>query len=422
MPRSASAPLTAEPPPATFPCGYGTWRSPDAIAARPQSWAPSAKVRSYRSSAPSSECAGPASRTSTVRAASSLNRAARTDPEDPAPTTMSSYAMDCCMFRLLRSVHRLRPDGLQLDLQPAGASHHDKVHPLVLLAVFEPEGLHGVEEGIQRQVHLEAGQLRAHAVVNAEPEGEMAVASPVDVELVGVIPDVFVAVGARKRHGDRPARGNGAVAELGTLGAAPEQELDGSDVAQRLFDHGADKTAIGAEALVQVGPLSQLEEEVPDEVSRRLDATRDHVHQLGDDLPVAEGSPVLTDVVAHPGDEVVGWIGSLSVLLQKRAEVLVELHRHEIARALCRVEVGHDLVRQPAEVSTVGFGDTHHVGDDHRGQRRGEVGHEVGPPRGEKRGDELPGCGIDETLRLADLARSEGRQDELPDDRVLRRI
>src|SRR5687768_4067876 len=73
---------------------YGLTLSPSAkVASRPSHCLPGSAAASAKDDAPLDGWSGPASGSSTVRSGSSLGRAARTAPAEPAPTTTTSFTL-----------------------------------------------------------------------------------------------------------------------------------------------------------------------------------------------------------------------------------------------------------------------------------------------------------------------------------------
>ena len=94
---------------------------------------------------------------------------------------------------------------------------------------------------------------------------------PVNPELVGLLEDLRVAVGAADGHDDGPARLNHAAADLDILGGDPGGQLDRAVVAEHLFNRRRYQGRILAEPVPVVRVAEQGDRAVPDQVHGGLE-------------------------------------------------------------------------------------------------------------------------------------------------------
>jgi hypothetical protein len=102
---------------------------------------------------------------------------------------------------------------------------------------------------------LHASQVRTHAAVDADAEGQVPVAGPVEDDLVGVLEGLGVAVGRREGQQHPVAGVDRAAADLGALGALGHDAGHGDRgvVAQELLDGEHHHVGILDEAAPVVG-------------------------------------------------------------------------------------------------------------------------------------------------------------------------
>ena len=129
------------------------------------------------------------------------------------------------------------------ERQGLEASQHD--------AVAEPRAV--VEQGDVRetlQQHLEDDpalktcKRRAHAVVDAPPEGQVGALGAADIEAVWVFERIRVAVGSADQDNDVVPFPHLGPVHLAVRKRAPERRLRRRIVAQQLFDRGRDQARI----------------------------------------------------------------------------------------------------------------------------------------------------------------------------------
>ena len=228
----------------------------------------------------------------------------------------------------------------------------------------------------RRRPQLHAGQVRAEAPVDAEPERGVAVPGPIDDELVGSIEHLGVAVGCRERQQHPVVGADRAAAELDVLGDHAGHGHRGVE-AQELLDGEGAHVGVLDQAPAVVGVLGQVPQAGADGRPGGVDAGDD---QQGDGAADVVGSrAVAVELgVEQVADEVVS--GVAAVLLDDPGEVVVE---RVLVGRWARCLPGASMMRwmKPRNRSPSSSGSPEHLGDDpHRDVLGVGVGGVTTPP------------------------------------------
>ena len=120
--------------------------------------------------------------------------------------------------------------------------------------------------------------------MDAEPEPEMVVRVPGDVEPFRLVELLRIAVGRGDEQHGEVAGFEVHAAVLAVLGHGPRRQLHGGDVAEHLLDTASSELRIGAEQFALVGMAEKSEGASGDQVDRGLvpghqqqDAGRQHL-------------------------------------------------------------------------------------------------------------------------------------------------
>ena len=130
-----------------------------------------------------------------------------------------------------------------------------------------------------------AGGLGAEAVMNAVPEGQMAAVDAGDVERLGVLVAVRVAVGGGQRDDHLGVGGDDDVAERDVLGGVAERRVrDGSVPAQHLLDRARQQAGSGDQRGALVGVAEQGDRPVADQTGGGVVPGDGELEDRGQDL------------------------------------------------------------------------------------------------------------------------------------------
>jgi hypothetical protein len=252
-----------------------------------------------------------------------------------------------------------------------------------------------VQQLVERDPALEAGEARAQAEVDAVAERQVRDVVAVDVEHVGIGVATRVTVRRRRDHQDRVPGRDGRALDLDVLGHPASGGVAGRLEPQRLVDDAGDERAVLHDLASLVGVIGEDLGEPADEPARGLVSGAGQHGGVGEDLLSGELSRLAVLVlelgVQQHRHEVVGrMLGApLDVLGEHRAagDVLLA-HRHRLAGHGAQVGVG--LV---AHRDLVLFGDPEEHADHPHRQRRGELG------------DDVEAVGADERIEAGDAVR-----------------
>ena len=128
------------------------------------------------------------------------------------------------------------------------------------------------QELLERDAHLEPGDVAPHAEVGADAEGEMRLRPPGDVERLGILEDLRVSVRRAVVHHDLLALADLAVADLRIAQGRPAELHDRRHPAQDLLDGLRQERRVAAQA-------AELYRETPASLLART--------QLADQLTIA---------------------------------------------------------------------------------------------------------------------------------------
>ena len=232
--------------------------------------------------------------------------------------------------------------------------------------------------------HFPAGQVCAEAEVLAvAAEGEVVVGLAADVELVGVVEDVLVAVGGGVPEHDGLALADGLAAQLYVLdGGALELDHDGGP-AQDFLDGGGHQLGVRDEVFELVGVVEQRLDAAGDRVAGRLVAGGQQQHEVAVDFGGAQ-LPAVHLGAEQVREEVVAQ--AVALPLGDQLGVVVEPLGADSAAGLAggfareaefRI-VGTDQHLGPLEdLVPVFLGDAAHVADCGDGQLGRQLVHQV---------------------------------------------
>ena len=179
---------------------------------------------------------------------------------------------------------------------------------------------------VEHRHHLQAGQVRAHAEVGPDPEGEVRVRVAVDPERERVLEHIVVAVPGREEQRQLVALVDRHAVHLAVFHRGAGEVDDRRDVAQHLFDRAGEELGIALQALPLVAVLVEREQAAADRVAGGLVAgfddelaVRQELH-LGERLAVDLGGDELAhDVVARLAPVPLDQLGEIGVHLDAGA-------------------------------------------------------------------------------------------------------
>ena len=129
-----------------------------------------------------------------------------------------------------------------------------------------------LQDLLERDAALDAGEGRAEAVVGAVAEREVPAESPVDVEAIGFVEVPLVAVRRGDHEQHRAAGGHVCPWILDVVGDLPGDVGPGRLEAQQLLDRVGDQRPVLDDLLALVGVLGQHLAHPPEQPPGRLDA------------------------------------------------------------------------------------------------------------------------------------------------------
>ena len=143
-----------------------------------------------------------------------------------------------------------------------GPPDEDRLHELGLageLGVLEPR-----DQLVVERPGLEPGEVRAEAVVGAEPERDVPIRVARDVEDVRVLEHGLVAVRRRERHQHRLALGNGHAAEDLIAGGGAHELLHRRHVPEHLLHRARHEVEVVHQESQLLGMREQRRESAAD--------------------------------------------------------------------------------------------------------------------------------------------------------------
>ena len=192
-----------------------------------------------------------------------------------------------------------------------------------MVAVVDADARGALEEPLDREDGLRAGERRPGAGVDAAAEGEvLASVRPRLVERGRVLEDPPVAAGRAVQEHDDGAGRELESAELGRPLRQAERALDRRLDAQRLLDELRDEREVLAQPLLQLGVVGDALHADAHELDGRLLACGEEVRGDAGDLDRLGDRAVGERREGHPGQHVVLRVGA--ALLDAGDEVLVE--------------------------------------------------------------------------------------------------
>ena len=165
---------------------------------------------------------------------------------------------------------------------------------------------HPVEEAVQHRLRFDPGQMHAEAAVDAAGERDVRAPRSVDVEHVGILPSLLVAIGRTHAQVDLRALRDRHAVHLDIAGGVARHQDQRGLVPDPLLDRGGNEVAIPLQRL----ELVRMSQQQLQQVSRRpvggLESGRQQQPQERDDRLVGEflavdlrGDEIADDVVGH---------------------------------------------------------------------------------------------------------------------------
>ena len=149
-----------------------------------------------------------------------------------------------------------------------------------------------VEQQLERDAHLEPGEVHPEADVDAVAPRDVGLRRAEDVEAVGIRITILVAVGRTEQRHDRRAGGDRNARQLRVAGGHARDDEQRRFPPNRLLDRLRDQRPIGANGVELLGVGEQPEEQVPGRAVRGLDAGGEQQAQEREDLLVGEALAV----------------------------------------------------------------------------------------------------------------------------------
>src|SRR5581483_5617702 len=159
---------------------------------------------------------------------------------------------------------------------------------LELARIVDPVGGQAPEHLLDRDQHLEAGEMGAKAGMGARSEGDVRVRPTIDQALLRPFEDLPVDVGRPVAHRHSGAGGNRSPVDLDRAGRIATEQLNRRHEPQALLAGGGDQRRIGDETGTVIGVLRQVPQRVPDPIHRRLLTGRHRQDAIPPDLEVGE--------------------------------------------------------------------------------------------------------------------------------------
>ena len=169
------------------------------------------------------------------------------------------------------------------------------------------EGREAAQQSLEAGAHLDAGQLLAEALVDAVAEGQVTAGLAVDVQGVGVLEALRVAVGGQQRDDDGRSLADRLAAELDVLRGVAVEDVGDGQVAHELLDGVGHQVRVGAQLGQLLGVLQEREGAQCQHVGGGLVAGEQQ--QEGDADQLLDGEVV---VAGQVGQDVVAGVGALA--------------------------------------------------------------------------------------------------------------
>src|SRR6476661_543874 len=201
------------------------------------------------------------------------------------------------------------------------------------------------EERSERRLELEAAERRTETEVDPGAEAQMRVRRPPEVQTIGLVEDLRIAVGRPEDEADLGAARDRRAVEIERLEDPSLEQLERGVEPKQLFDRRWDERVFGAEAT----QLVRVPEERPPAEERGVDGGLvpgvEEQHAGPDELVL--GQPLTLDHdLDQLGDQIVARV--LRALARERAQIVRELEARAHRGGL-RFRRGVELVH-PADV------------------------------------------------------------------------
>ncbi len=221
-------------------------------------------------------------------------------------------------------------------------------------------------------------RLGAEAEVGTEPERDVFVGRPADVEFERVVEHGFVTVGGRVQQHQLLALRHELAAELDVGRGDARHVLDRRHPPQHLFDRRVEQRTIVEQRFPTLTLGQQLVHAATDHMAGGLVAADEDQQRLDHDLFVIE--PVAVDLRGREhGHEIVGRLLSPSGDDLDRVLVVAGRRRHHVGQQLvvrC-TEAAKEIVAPAQELLTIRRFDTQGVADDDQGQPGRDIPHQI---------------------------------------------
>ena len=207
--------------------------------------------------------------------------------------------------------------------------------PQVVVVDGEPQLWEASQQRAEGNVALETGEWGAEAEVDAVPKGEVADSGPLNVEHLGIVVDIVVAIRRRQADDDLGSGGDRDAAQFDRFdGVSKCRVRDRGIETQELLQRGPQPLGIFTQQRQLIGVAEQSDDAVADETGCRVvtgdDQLEDRRAQLpgvealvsiaggdqGADEIVTRGSGLDLDELFEHGDDGVGCHLGLGVLLR----------------------------------------------------------------------------------------------------------
>ncbi|MCY1232976.1 hypothetical protein D9M72_454940 [compost metagenome] len=248
----------------------------------------------------------------------------------------------------------------------------------------------------------------AETEVHAAAEGEVAVGRAADIEGVGVLELLGVAVGRTVKQAELDAALGAPAADLDVLDAMAVEEGKRGFVPEHLLDTGLDQAGFVPQPRHLLGKAQERMHAAAEHVDRRAVARHEDQHAGGDEFVEVHCAGALS--LDQHRDEII-FRRALALGLQRR-QILVELGGVVFGDLLARVgtvdvEELHDVFRPDAELRTVFVRHAEQAADDMAGNVGGEVIDEIDLAAIGEAVNQAVDIGLDLVAQLGDHGRRE---------------